>query len=61
MTMRGSSLSIIDAETLIQFGFAGIALLMMYNITYNHLARIQTTLTEIKTILEKIYAVEPLD
>jgi len=42
------------AEKLLDYGIAGIALLMMYSITFNHLTGIQTTLTEIKTILKAI-------
>lgn len=42
------------AEVLVQYGIAGIALYMMYSITYNHLTTIQTSLTEIGKILERI-------
>jgi len=33
---------------LIQYGIAGIALYMMYNITYSHLTRIEDLLVEIR-------------
>jgi len=42
------------AEKILDYGIAGVALLMMYSITYNHLTAIQTTLTRIETILENI-------
>ncbi|MBA7552657.1 hypothetical protein ES705_45227 [subsurface metagenome] len=35
-------------EYLIQYGIAGIALYMMYSITYNHLMSIEDLLTEIR-------------
>jgi len=41
-------------EILIQYGIAGIALFMMYSITYKHLTTIQTTLVEIGKVLERI-------
>lgn len=41
-------------ELLVQYGIAGIALFMMYSITYKHLTTIQTTLTEIGKLLERI-------
>lgn len=41
-------------ELLVQYGIAGIALYMMYSITYSHLTSIQTTLTEIGKLLERI-------
>lgn len=40
-------------DYLIQYGIAGIALYMMYSITYNHLTRIEDLLEEIKNILSK--------
>ncbi|MBA7688762.1 hypothetical protein ES703_97251 [subsurface metagenome] len=43
----------IDIETLIQFGFTGIALFMMYSITYNHLMDIKELLIEIRDILSR--------
>ncbi|MBA7549666.1 hypothetical protein ES705_42157 [subsurface metagenome] len=44
----------LDLEAIIQYGFAGIALFMLYNIAYGHLTAIQTTLVEVKTILEDL-------
>jgi len=44
----------LQLEQLIQYGFAGVALLMLYNIAFNHLTVIQTTLTEVKIVLEDI-------
>jgi len=41
----------IDIETLIQFGFAGIALFMMYSITYNHLVSIEAILLDIRDLI----------
>lgn len=35
-------------ELLLQYGIAGIALYMMYSITYNHLIRIEDLLEEIR-------------
>ncbi len=35
-------------EYLVQYGIAGIALWMMYSITYNHLMNIEDLLTEIR-------------
>jgi len=35
-------------EYLIQYGIAGVALWMMYSITYNHLTTIEDLLTEIR-------------
>jgi len=40
-------------DTLIQYGIAGVALWMMYNITYNHLVAIERILLDIKDILSK--------
>jgi len=40
-------------ETVIQYGLAGVALWMMYSITYNHLVAIERTLLDIKDILAK--------
>lgn len=40
-------------EYLIQYGIAGVALYMMYSITYNHLMSIEDLLTEIRDILSK--------
>jgi len=34
-------------ETLVQYGIAGLALWMMYSITYNHLQVIEETLLKI--------------
>lgn len=44
----------IEFTDIIQFGFAGVALLMLYSINYNHLMTIQTTLVDIKTLLAKL-------
>jgi len=44
-------------ELLVQYGIAGIALFMMYSITYKHLTSIQTTLVEIGKVLERILTV----
>ena len=44
----------IEIEHLIQFGFAGVALFMMYSITYRHLTSIEETLNEILIELKKI-------
>ena len=41
-------------EHLVQYGIAGVALFMMYSITYKHLTTIQTTLVEIGKLLERI-------
>jgi len=41
-------------ELLVQYGIAGVALFMMYSITYKHLTTIQTTLTEIGKLLQSI-------
>jgi len=41
-------------ELLVQYGIAGVALFMMYSITYKHLTTIQTTLVEIGKLLERI-------
>ena len=41
-------------EGLVQYGIAGVALFMMYSITYRHLTTIQTTLVEIGKVLERI-------
>ena len=35
-------------EVLLQYGMAGVALLMMYSITYNHLTTIEDLLVEIR-------------
>jgi len=40
-------------DTLLQYGIAGVALLMMYSITYNHLQNIENLLEDIKDILSK--------
>jgi len=40
-------------EYLLQYGIAGIALYMMYSITYNHLQNIENLLEDIKNILSK--------
>jgi len=40
-------------EIVIQYGIAGIALWMMYSITYNHLIDIKELLQDIKNILSK--------
>jgi len=40
-------------EIVIQYGIAGVALWMMYSITYNHLVAIERTLLDIKDILSK--------
>ena len=40
-------------EVLIQYGIAGVALWMMYSITYNHLVSIERILLDIKDILVK--------
>lgn len=37
---------------LIQYGFAGVALFMLYNIAYNHLGNIENLLIEIREILK---------
>jgi len=39
---------------LMQFGLAGVALWMMYEITYNHLKAMQTELVEIRILLERL-------
>ena len=41
----------IEINDLIQFGFAGIALFMLYSISYNHLMNIEKLLEEIREIL----------
>lgn len=38
----------------IEYGIVGLALYMMYSITYNHLTSIQTTLVNIENVLEVI-------
>ena len=43
----------ITSELLVQYGIAGVALFMMYSITYNHLGRIEELLEDIKDILSK--------
>jgi len=40
-------------EIVIQYGIAGVALWMMYSITYNHLVAIERILLDIKDILSK--------
>lgn len=40
-------------EIAIQYGIAGLALWMMYSITYNHLVSIERILLDIKDILIK--------
>jgi len=40
-------------EIVLQYGIAGLALWMMYSITYNHLVDIRDLLTEIRDILAK--------
>lgn len=40
------------AEIVIQYGIAGVALWMMYSITYNHLVSIERILLDIKNILK---------
>jgi len=40
-------------ELLIQYGIAGVALYMMYSITYNHLTAIEETLHEILLEMKK--------
>jgi len=40
-------------EIVIQYGIAGVALWMMYSITYNHLVSIERILLDIKDILAK--------
>jgi len=40
-------------EIVIQYGIAGVALWMMYSITFNHLVAIERTLLDIKDILAK--------
>ncbi|GAI57315.1 unnamed protein product [marine sediment metagenome] len=40
-------------EIVIQYGIAGVALWMMYSITYNHLVTIERILLEIKDILSR--------
>ena len=40
-------------EFAIQYGIAGLALYMMYSITYNHLTDIKRLLQDIKGILSK--------
>jgi len=37
--------------TVIQYGIAGVALWMMYSITFNHLVEIERILLDIKDIL----------
>ena len=39
-------------DTVVQYGIAGIALYMMYSITYNHLKTIQETLIRIEELLK---------
>jgi len=40
-------------DTVIQYGIAGVALWMMYSITYNHLVSIERILLDIKDLLAK--------
>lgn len=40
-------------EYALQYGIAGVALYMMYSITYNHLTNIENLLQDIKSILLK--------
>ncbi|GAI00614.1 unnamed protein product [marine sediment metagenome] len=40
-------------EIVIQYGIAGLALWMMYSITFNHLVAIETLLQDIKDILSR--------
>ena len=40
-------------EYLVQYGIAGIALWMMYSITYNHLGDMHELLIEIRDLLAK--------
>lgn len=40
-------------DIIIQYGIAGVALYMMYSITYNHLTNIENLLRDIKSILSK--------
>jgi len=47
MNMEGPVVSVI------QYGIAGVALWMMYSITYNHLVAIERILLDIKDILAK--------
>lgn len=49
-----------NPELLVQYGIAGIALFMMYSITYKHLTSIQTTLVNIEKLLEKVLGQVPL-
>ena len=42
-----------NLELIAQYGLAGIALYMMYSITYNHLTHIEELLEDIKNILSK--------
>jgi len=41
-------------DTVIQYGIAGVALWMMYSITYNHLTDIKELLCEILTVLQNL-------
>jgi len=43
-----------NIELLVQYGIAGVALFMMYSITYKHLTTIQTTLVSIEKVLHQI-------
>lgn len=40
-------------DVAVQYGLAGVALWMMYQITYNHLKSIHAELVEIRILLEK--------
>jgi len=40
-------------EMAIQYGIAGLALWMMYSITFNHLVAIERILLDIKDVLSK--------
>lgn len=43
----------LDPEIIFQYGIAGLALFMMYSITFNHLIDIKDLLIEIRDILAK--------
>ena len=40
-------------ETVLQYGIAGAALLMMYTIAYHHLTRVEDLLLEILEVLKE--------
>lgn len=48
-----------NLELLVQYGIAGVALYMMYSITYSHLTTIQTTLVSIEKLLQKALGLDP--